>query len=829
MRSIGIETNSLVKYIFLGLFLSEAVFGSGIDLLNITFEKPIWRELIKQENGVSSTNEVTNGILRLHGCSVWKTQKFPYLNGSQISINIRLKFANIPDVKTTENVGRVVLTGVNSIGKQVCNFDVALFRGDTNWNTFSFNKTLPEIVDSFYLSIINTGDSWYDNLSLSVENDKTEHLIGDAGFEGSLGVDHWFYYKYGHDWDDLKKWGESSGINVDTNLAVIGKQCVKLENTATLVSKRFDYRGEPLVLSGWLRTENIKKGSKNWCKAAVQIVAFDAEGKEHMHTDLILQDGTSPWRFYQKKVQFQSTIKEIQVWIRIFDGATGKAWFDNVSLQSFFISKNDKPHLNLSSANLQINTLTLGDLINYRVWAGVDISYIARLSKQAHADDLIFLKNIGVEMIRTREISAKSLGTYNRDDPETGKPVYNWAKLDTLFDILVRKYHFIPNVTLESTPPALARKGTPTNKHCNRWPPSNYAKWSKYIEAFMDHIVDRYGKEEVQKWYWEIWNEPMAEHYYKGTPEEFLMIAESTYSALERVEKRHGINLKIGLTSGGQWVNNYVLEYLKEKHKLYLIDHYSEHFYFGACTPLRLITERIDKMKRLLKEYPSIGQCELGCTEWNCNSMGGKLAQSPWNAACAVKTVKLMLDAGLDYTTFFSYHDFRYSDKTPTFNSLSMIALNGVPKPVYNAFTFLNELKGGRRLKVQSSNDPIDGIAVLMPDGAIRILITNFDEDISRQPYNTKVTLNITGTSLKAYRCIRHWAADNKYGNSYGKWLDMGQPPASDTHAKSVLLKASRYGVLSPIDIVHDDDTTLQLTFTVPSAGIRFIELKPTK
>jgi beta-xylosidase len=152
-----------------------------------------------------------------------------------------------------------------------------------------------------------------------------------------------------------------------------------------------------------------------------------------------------------------------------------------------------------------------------------------------------------------------------------------------------------------------------------------------------------------------------------------------------------------------------------------------------------------------------------------------------------------------------------------------------IPKPSLNAFVFLKELKGGRRLNLTSSNDPIDGLAVLMPDGAIRLVLTNYDEDLSRQPYRTDVLLQLRGVPKAQYVCTRHWAADEKNGNTYGAWEIMGKPAYTDADAKRKLQQAIQYGKLAPPDVQSGPDNSLELNLTVPSPGIRFLELRPKR
>ena len=42
----------------------------------------------------------------------------------------------------------------------------------------------------------------------------------------------------------------------------------------------------------------------------------------------------------------------------------------------------------------------------------------------------------------------------------------------------------------------------------NITPPRDHAKWEGLVSALVRHWTDRYGKAEVQRWYFEVWNEP---------------------------------------------------------------------------------------------------------------------------------------------------------------------------------------------------------------------------------------------------------------------------------------------------------------------------------
>ena len=61
----------------------------------------------------------------------------------------------------------------------------------------------------------------------------------------------------------------------------------------------------------------------------------------------------------------------------------------------------------------------------------------------------------------------------------------------------------------------------------------DYAKWGELIYQWVRHSVERYGKEEVESWYWEVWNEPDIS-YWRGTPEEYCKLYDYAVKAVKR-------------------------------------------------------------------------------------------------------------------------------------------------------------------------------------------------------------------------------------------------------------------------------------------------------
>lgn len=66
------------------------------------------------------------------------------------------------------------------------------------------------------------------------------------------------------------------------------------------------------------------------------------------------------------------------------------------------------------------------------------------------------------------------------------------------------------------------------------YPAGNYDKWAELVRQWVLHSVSRYGKGEVETWYWELWNEPDISYYWSGTSEEYAKLYDATASAVKK-------------------------------------------------------------------------------------------------------------------------------------------------------------------------------------------------------------------------------------------------------------------------------------------------------
>src|SRR5208282_920186 len=121
-----------------------------------------------------------------------------------------------------------------------------------------------------------------------------------------------------------------------------------------------------------------------------------------------------------------------------------------------------------------------------------------------------------------------STNVYTED--AQGKPVYDWAILDRIFDTYIA-LRIKPLVQVGFMPEVLSSNPTPYRHKFPRgsiftgwaYPPKDYQKWEEVVFHFAAHLRDRYGEGEAKTWLWEVWNEPDID-YWKGSREEYFKL-----------------------------------------------------------------------------------------------------------------------------------------------------------------------------------------------------------------------------------------------------------------------------------------------------------------
>jgi Glycosyl hydrolases family 39. len=464
-----------------------------------------------------------------------------------------------------------------------------------------------------------------------------------------------------------------------------------------------------------------------------------------------------------------------------------------------------------------------------------------------------------------------STNVYTED--ANGNPVYNWTIVDSIFDTYVQR-GMKPLAEIGFMPEALSshpqpyqhdwQPGEPYNKIFTGWsyPPNDYKKWGDLVYEWVKHCVNRYGPNEVESWYWELWNEPNI-GYWKGTVEEYCKLYDYTADAVKRALPK----ARIGgpHSTGPSWdkAETFLRTFLqhcisgknhvtgKTGTPLDFIAFHAKgaprvvdgHVRMGISNQLRDISKGFEIVASFptLKHLPIvIGESDPeGCAACGMatnpeNAYRNGTMYSSYTAASFARKYLLADHFKVNLLGAVSW-SFEFEDQ-PWFYGFRDLATNGVDKPVLNVFRMFGMMKG-KRVAVESDRMvPLFAIrdsGVRKPQtdvGAIAatanrnatVMIWNYhDDDVSGDAANVQLQckgIKANKVTLTQYRID----ADNS--NSYEVWKKMGSPQQPTAAQIKELEKAGELKQTGQTTETPKDGLLLVNT-TLPRQGIVFYKI----
>jgi xylan 1,4-beta-xylosidase len=367
---------------------------------------------------------------------------------------------------------------------------------------------------------------------------------------------------------------------------------------------------------------------------------------------------------------------------------------------------------NKRAINIDINQIKgqLPQSINLCVGAG-------RANEGLRADWQRQLKiahnECGFKYIRFHGLLTDDMGVYFED--KSGKPIYNFQYIDELFDFL-QSIHMKPFVEVGFMPGALASgpqtifwwKGNVT-------PPRDYQKWNDLVKAVVEHWTQRYGKEEVASWYFEIWNEPnLKDGFFTGTQQDYFKLYKETATAIKSVSASYRVGGPA--TAGNAWIPEMIEFCTQQKVP---VDFISTHDYGvkqgfldatgNAGTVLNpnkyaIADDMYGSKKQILQsKMPNL---ELHYTEWSASyTPADPIHDSYHEAAYILNTIKRAATVvnSMSYWTFTDVFEEAGPRVTPFHGGFGLMNYQDIKKPAYYAFKYLNQL-GNTELQCADSS-----------------------------------------------------------------------------------------------------------------------------
>jgi xylan 1,4-beta-xylosidase len=465
-----------------------------------------------------------------------------------------------------------------------------------------------------------------------------------------------------------------------------------------------------------------------------------------------------------------------------------------------------------------------------------------------------------------------STNVYTEDS--SGKPVYDWTILDRIFDTYVER-KMKPQVELGFMPEALSSKPQPYRHHWApdkpysdiytgwAYPPKDYAKWGELVYQVARHAGERYGSQQAESWYWEVWNEPNIA-YWQGTPEEYFKLYDYAADAVKRALPRARIGGPTTTGPGSEKAAKFLHDFLehcargknsatgKTGAPLDYITFHAKgrprvvegHVQMGSQFQLR----DIDRGFEIVASFPEfrktpiiIGESDPeGCAACSVrfhpqNAYRNGTMYSSYTAATFARKYELEAKHKVNFEGAVTWA-FEFEDQ-PYFDGFRDLATNGIDKPVLNVFRMFG-MMGGDRIEARSSGaatlesmlqggvrgQPDIGTLASRKERSIAVLVWNYhDDDLPAPP--AEVTLAIAGMPSGG-ALMHHYRVDADHSNSYEAWKRMGSPQKPAPELYAALERAGQLHLSgSPEWRTVPGNGRIELGFSLPRQGVSLVEL----
>jgi xylan 1,4-beta-xylosidase len=530
------------------------------------------------------------------------------------------------------------------------------------------------------------------------------------------------------------------------------------------------------------------------------------------------------------------------------------------------------------SINVDI-TKDNGPMKHIWAWFGYDEpNYTYMKNGKKLLSELADLSPVPVH-IRTHNLMTSGDGTpalkwgstnmYTEDS--LGNPIYNWKIIDKIFDTYIER-KMKPLVEIGFMPKAFSSHPNPYRHHwagggsaklATGWsyPPNNYKKWAELIYQWVMHDVERYGKAEVESWYWEVWNEPDILYLTsKHKVNDYCKMYDYASDAVKRALPTARIGGPHTTGGGGWFLRQFVQHCLTGRNAATgKIGAPLDYVAFHAKGSPKIINgivrmgmkSQLDNIRdnfSVIKSFPEIKNLPVIIGESDpegCAACG--VMTNPENAyrngtlyasyeAAVIPRVYAMADYyGINLIGNLNW-SFEFENQ-PWFAGFRSLATNGVDKPVLNVYRMFGMMSGNRvevsgdlrynfkticDSSVRGKQTDINAFACRDKNDVTVLLWNYHDMDIKNN--DSPVELNIKGIPAEKATLIQY-RIDQDHSNSYEVWKKMGSPQHPTAEQIATLEKAGQLEMFSEPKEIKITNGTATIKMQLPRQAVSLFKI----
>jgi xylan 1,4-beta-xylosidase len=457
-----------------------------------------------------------------------------------------------------------------------------------------------------------------------------------------------------------------------------------------------------------------------------------------------------------------------------------------------------------------------------------------------------------------------STSAYKEDT--NGRPVYDWTINDRIFDTYLER-GIKPYVEIGFMPEALTTHPQnyphhpPVNERADveggqSYPPKDYAKWDELLFQWVNHCVEKYGRAEVEKWYWEVWNEPNIS-YWHGSRKDYFKLYDYAVDGVRRALPTARVG---GPETAGGPGGNFLREFLAH------CDHGTNYVSGQIGSPLDFISfhakgspvftndhvrmgmasqfRNMDDAFAVIASFPRyqntpivIGESDpegcAACREPRDAYRNGTMYSS-YTAASFPRIYELAEKHGVNIEGALTWA-FEFEDQPP-FAGFRQLASDGLDLPVLNVFRMFGKMSG-QRLAVTSSaglnaeiirtrnvrHQPDISALASLDKNQLAVLVWYYHDDDLQGPA-AAIDLRLTGLPLNRGRAtLTQYRIDADHSNAYAAWLRMGSPSPLSPEQYAQLEQAGKLAELGEPQTITVDQSATAIPLSLPRQGVALL------
>jgi xylan 1,4-beta-xylosidase len=448
---------------------------------------------------------------------------------------------------------------------------------------------------------------------------------------------------------------------------------------------------------------------------------------------------------------------------------------------------------------------------------------------------------LGFRYLRFHAIFHDVLKTVRRE--ATGL-VFDFTRIDQLYDgLLARRIR--PFVELGFTPEALASSRQTIFYWKGNTSHPQPEGWVALIDAFIRHLLQRYGAAEVRQWYFEVWNEPNLDGFWEGADKPaYFELYERTARAIKAVDPQ----LRVGgpSTAGAAWVPEFLAQ---AKATNTPVDFITTHTYGVSGgfldeqgkedTWLSADDDAIVGDVRRVRaqiEASHLPGLPLFFTEWSTSyNPRDKVHDSYMSAAYVLNKLRRTrgLAQSMSYWTYTDLFEEPGPPDAPFHGGFGLMTREGLRKPVWFAYKYLAALQG---LEIPSRDR--DSLATV-DGGKLQLLVWDWRapaQTVSNRSYFGKPQpARAAGTVQVSWRHLppgRYRVQQRRTGyhanDAHTAYLEMGSPAELDAKQLAALQALTTDAPETLPDLRVGADGKASLTLSLRAHDVILLSLEPS-